>query len=589
MDSILPEFDYLTGGSLDSEVTDPLIYDAWGTVRDELTDFLLAVDFATDMQMAFGREVDVESGKEHIIDILNGESLPGIRVLPAANMYPAVGAFDMVTDTVYLADSLLDGSSGVDDGVLVDVLLEEVGHFLDGLLHEEDSLGDEGELFGRLVSGEELREWEVLEFLDEDDWVEILDGDVAVEVEASQEVDFEEVGRFDVGNGILAVGDFNRDGFADLAVPNGSNKVSVSLGKGDGSFRKATNFDIGAKSGLVEVEDFNADGFTDLVVVNSTSGNASVLLGKGNGSFRKSTNFNVGSSSSFNVGSSSRLVAVEDFNADGFADLAVVNSTSDTVSDTVSVLLGKGNGSFDPATNFVDVGDVSLLEGAAGYFNGDGFADLAVVNTISDTVSVLLGKGDGSFRKPTNFDVENYPWSVAVADFNRDGSADIAVANLLGGSVSVLLGKGNGSFRRPTNFDVGSGPNSLAEGDFNRDGFADLAVVINSSENISVLLGKGNGSFLPAINFDVEDSPSLVVVEDFNRDGLPDLAVTNGEDDNISILINKTPITTTPKITISDTKTTESNTNKTANFTVTLDNPSNETVKVNYTTANQTA
>ncbi|NER08087.1 MAG: sodium:calcium exchanger, partial [Okeania sp. SIO3C4] len=116
-DSILPEIDHLTGGSLDPEVTDPLIHDAWGTVRDRLADFLLGQNFVTDMQTTFGREVDAESGKEHIIDILTGESLPGIRVLPAVNMYPAVGAFDVLTDTLYLADSLLDGSSGVDDGV----------------------------------------------------------------------------------------------------------------------------------------------------------------------------------------------------------------------------------------------------------------------------------------------------------------------------------------------------------------------------------------------------------------------------------------------------------------------------------------
>ncbi|NEP47240.1 MAG: sodium:calcium exchanger, partial [Okeania sp. SIO2H7] len=83
--------------------------------------------------------------------------------------------------------------------------------------------------------------------------------------------------------------------------------------------------------------------------------------------------------------------------------------------------------------------------------------------------------------------------------------------------------------------------------------------------------------------------PRSVAVGEFNGDGVPDLAVANFGSDNISILINTTAITTTPQITISDPKTTEGNTNKTANFTVSLDNPTNETVTVNYTTANQTA
>mgnify|MGYP006254363391 CR=1 FL=1 len=95
--------------------------------------------------------------------------------------------------------------------------------------------------------------------------------------------------------------------------------------------------------------------------------------------------------------------------------------------------------------------------------------------------------------------------------------------------------------------------------------------------------------FEKARNFKVGDEPMSVAVGDFNGDGIPDLAVANFNSDNVSILINKTLITIIPNITISDTKLTEGNTNKTAKFTVTLDNPTTTTVKVNYTTANQTA
>ncbi|MEB3342084.1 Calx-beta domain-containing protein [Okeania sp.] len=632
-DELLPEIEYFMGASLEPDTIEPLIHDAWGTVRDELADFLLELDFATDMQTAFGQEVDVAAGKEDIINILTGESLPGIRVLPTANMYPAVGAYDALTGTVYLADSLLDGSFGVDNGLLQDVLLEETGHFLDGLLHEEDSPGDEGALFSRLVKGEELSEPEVLEFLDEDDWVEVVDvvevvevvevevlpswyegdavefsywrnvfqGDYEVEtrgwndvfggdvirVEASQGVDFEEVGRFEVGDLPESVteGDFNRDGLVDLAVANlRDDNVSVLLGTGDGNFASATNFGVGAGDGpwAVIEGNFNGDGLTDLAVVGGNK--VSLLFGKGDGSFVLSTN-------NFNVQFDPSSSAGGDFNGDDSTDLAMVNSTS----DRVSVLLGTGDGSFGTATYF-RVGDFPE-EVALEDFNGDGFTDLAVVNRYSDNVSVLLGKGDGSFGTATYFSVGEKPYSIAQGDFNRDGIPDLVAGNIgswpdggLDDSVSVLLGKGDGGFRPATNFDVGGDrPFSLAVEDLNRDGIPDLVAANSGDDNVSVLQGKGDGSFGAATNFDVGGFPRSVAVQDFNEDGLPDLAVANGGSDDVSVLINTTPITVTPKITISDTNITEGNTNKTANFPVTLDNPSNQIITVEYTTINETA
>jgi len=128
--------------------------------------------------------------------------------------------------------------------------------------------------------------------------------------------------------------------------------------------------------------------------------------------------------------------------------------------------------SFAEATNF-DTGDAAVSV-AVGDLNRDSQLDLAVANSRSDNVSVLLGSGDGSFGDATNFDAGNAPELAAVGDLNGDGQLDLAVANLGSDNVSVLLGSGDESFAEATNFDAGDGPNSVAIADLNGDGQLDL-------------------------------------------------------------------------------------------------------------------
>ena len=130
---------------------------------------------------------------------------------------------------------------------------------------------------------------------------------------------------------------------------------------------------------------------------------------------------------------------------------------------------------------------------AVGDFNGDGKADLAVANHWSDTVSVLLGNGNGTFQTQQTFATGEEPASVAVGDFDADGKADLAVANYSSDTVSLLLGKGNGTFELQRTFATGSWPESVAVGDFNADDKADVAVANYSSNTVSMLLGNGNG------------------------------------------------------------------------------------------------
>jgi len=126
---------------------------------------------------------------------------------------------------------------------------------------------------------------------------------------------------------------------------------------------------------------------------------------------------------------------------------------------------------------------------AVGDFDGDGFQDLAVANGESDTVSILLGNGDGSFVDDVTYGTDSYPSSVAIGDFDDDGIEDLAVTNMLG-SVSILLGNGDGTFEDAEQYDVGYDPHSVAIGDFDGNGLPDLAVANSESYDVSILMNR---------------------------------------------------------------------------------------------------
>jgi hypothetical protein len=181
---------------------------------------------------------------------------------------------------------------------------------------------------------------------------------------------------------------------------------------------------------------------------------------------------------------------------------------------------------------------------AVGDFNGDGIPDLVTANNAGNTVSVLLGKGDGTFQTQTTYATGIWPASVAVGDFNGDGILDLAVANFFGNTayygntVSVLLGKGDGTFQAQTTYATGNGPSSVAVGDFNGDGILDLAVANFFDNTVSVLLGKGDGTFQTQTPYATGSYSQGVAVGDFNGDGIPDLAVANSNYYTVSVLLN---------------------------------------------------
>jgi hypothetical protein len=350
------------------------------------------------------------------------------------------------------------------------------------------------------------------------------------------------------------VSDFNGDGISDLAVANyGTATVSIMLGNGDGTFKVASKFHAGLGLQSLAVADFNGDGKQDIVTANFAwhadrfhgaiidESDVRVFLGNGDGTFKAAGKLVAG------LGPAS--VAVGDFNGDGIPDLVVVNrGLPDRLENTVSVLLGNGDGTFQSAQNFA-VGSYPQSV-AVGDFNGDGHLDLTVANANDGTVSILLGNGDGTFQAAQNYAVGSNPLSVAIGDFNGDGFADLAIANqgtyrnnYTGSSVSILLGNGDGTFQAPQSYAIGCAPSLVAVGDVNNDGHLDV-VVANSNiytyldGKVSVLLGNGDGTFLAPQSYAVGSGTSSLAGGDFNRDGFPDLAVTSSWSSTLTILIN---------------------------------------------------
>ena len=207
---------------------------------------------------------------------------------------------------------------------------------------------------------------------------------------------------------------------------NVANNGSVLGGNGDGTFtllNEGMNTGIGPLS--IAAGDFNGDGFLDLAVVNGLDNAISILPGNGDGSFTWIPGPTPGNRPSALVAS--------DLNGDGRIDLAVANLAD----SSVSIFLGNGDGTFTlQSTVATGTGPNSLT---LGDFNGDGKVDLASANSTANTVSVLVGNGDGTFQNHLDSTTGSTPNSVVAGDFDRDGKLDLAVTNNAANTVSILL------------------------------------------------------------------------------------------------------------------------------------------------------
>jgi hypothetical protein len=280
------------------------------------------------------------------------------------------------------------------------------------------------------------------------------------------------------------------------------------------------------QGGSIVVDHFNGDGNLDIASVNDDGG-VSLLMGSGGGAFDPAVGLPGGEGPG--------AIAAADLDLDGRRDIVLTHvgdTDMGTGSDDIVVQLSKGDGTFDALIRPAGVNAQAVV---VGDFNADKKPDLATAND-GENLAIFLGKGDGTFREPQSVPIgAPFASGIAVSDFNGDAKQDLTTTNSLIGagrgdhSVSILLGRGDGTFNGPDVYQVG-GPQPMMPvvADLNGDGSPDIAAPGGyPTTNVSVLLGLGDGRFSPAMESTTGPNPHTIVVADLDGDGHQDLVTGN--------------------------------------------------------------
>lgn len=340
--------------------------------------------------------------------------------------------------------------------------------------------------------------------------------------------------------------DLNGDGKADLIVANvanGSvpNSVSVMLGNGDGTFGAAQTIPLPTAPLPLAEADLNGDGKLD--IVSGNQGSVSVMLNNGDGTF--------GSATSYNALTNNHAIVIGDFDHDGHMDIASVGDDANPANN-VAILWGNGDGTFTAPT-FVTVPHLFLS--AITTFNTGPLTNLAITDQQDNRVTVLPATGIrlNPFNTPVDYTVGTAPVSIMSADFNGDGKSDLVTANSTNASVSVLTGRGDGTFNTTaiTTAVPGvpgtSGPLKVRVSQLDGDSNPDLLLLLGpgASGDAAVLLGNGNGTFhtgtLIATGGATRDA---IAAGDLNNDGFTDAVIS--DQSSVTALRNVTNQDTTP-------------------------------------------
>lgn len=293
---------------------------------------------------------------------------------------------------------------------------------------------------------------------------------------------------------ILAA-DFNSDGLQDLSTASiFSETVAILLGNGDGTFQSSRDLNLGESINAFSsvAGDLNGDGVLDLAISvierdSDGGGNVHIYLGNGDGTFTRNNVIEEGTP---------RALILGDFNGDGDRDIAAIDYVFEH--NTVLILLGHGDGTFEPVSQQSVIAPEAYTL-AVGDFDGDGQQDLAS-SDLAESLAVLMGNGDGTFGAARYFQPGRHveglnvsPASLRVADMNSDGLQDLVTGNLMlsdpqrESSVSILLGRGDGTFESAKEFATQPGTWRVVVADFNNDGKPDLATNNDDSSSLTIL------------------------------------------------------------------------------------------------------
>jgi hypothetical protein len=317
--------------------------------------------------------------------------------------------------------------------------------------------------------------------------------------------------------------DFDGDGKQDIAVVTYAGKLRLYRGNGDGTFGTEVSSDVGTNSSFLLIGDLNGDGKSDLV-----SGGRFDSFEPAAQTFISITNTDgTTRTRQFEPDGKYSSAALSDISKDGRSDLILTSIER----GEVSLVYGRGDGSFvlNPTT-----GTVNSV--ATGDWNGDGKLDVVYVGSSVNKLGIMLGRSDGSFDPPKNVDVDRGPSAVRSGDFDGDGKLDVAVTCYDANLVSLLLGKGDGTFATQRTFSVGKGPNSLAVVDLDGDSKLDIVTANTEADTISVLIGNGTGNFATSKDYSVGKAPISVAAAELSGDGRIDVVTANADANTVSYL-----------------------------------------------------
>ena len=316
----------------------------------------------------------------------------------------------------------------------------------------------------------------------------------------------------------VAVGDFDRDGYPDVAASSARTSPTVFLtiyyGDATGTFARSYSAMLGAAMYLTSV-DVDNDGDLDLLAT-KPAGGAEVWRNDGIAGFTFQTTVPT---------PNSLMTVAADLNGDGNQDLLISCNYGGAFN-----CLGRGNGTFGPITS-VTTGRIMGL--AAGDVDGDGDLDVVTANASSNNVAVRLNDGTGNFVAPVLGPVANAPSAVALGDVTGDGVPDLLVAQYDYGttagqsSMVVLTNNGTGTFTAGAPVAIGGHPLDLKLGDVDSDGNLDAVTVNEASASASVCLNQGQGTFALATTVPVGSGPTSLVLADLDGNRTLDLVTAN--------------------------------------------------------------
>ena len=278
------------------------------------------------------------------------------------------------------------------------------------------------------------------------------------------------------------VGDFNGDNIPDIAVSNyGDGNVSIIIGQKDGVFKKKSTTKVGRLPIAVSVGDFNNDDKLDLAITLRFD-KLVILLGIGDGNFKMGDMYNASGTPAY--------MTVGDFDKDKNLDIAIAFNGIHV--NFIRLFHGNGDGTFKAP--------VKVLGGKQSAFitqydiNNDGRDDLITSSTMNDAIKIFLNTSGGNgFISLEDAAAEKGPEYIVPGDFTGDNVPDLAVANRRDTSISILEGRGDGTFIFPHfNYPVGANARAMVGEDFNDDGLTDLALLIYDKQMLAIILRKNS-------------------------------------------------------------------------------------------------